>query len=525
MAALETRELGVTGLRQFGGRLSEEWLRRLHGERGQRVYREMADNDETIGAVLFAIEMLIRNAPIRVEAWSQDPIDQYRAEFADSLLDDMSHTRSVLMAEILSMLVFGYSLFELVYKLRVGPEEEDPARRSKHTDGLVGIRKLAPRAQETIFRWNFDEDGGVKGAWQLSPTTFGQRYMPIEKLLLFRTTVRKGNPEGRSALRNCFVPWWRKKSIAEAEAIGISRDLTGLPRFRVPGRILGPNATANEVEQRNGYLDILERLQNDEMAGLMLPSDRDAEGQLQVDFDLVTSGGRRVFDTPAIIQRYDTRIAATLLADFVFLGSGSKTGSYALSSDKTELFATAIGAWLGEIADVLNRHMLPRVFRLNGWPTTDMPRYVFGDIEKPDVDRFAAAIAALTTSGHITPGGQATETHLRAVLGLPEEDALAALPAEPSKPDEGQPPAPTGPAPATPAGPAKDPTTALNGAQVQALMGIVEAAAQSRIPRASALELIVASFPVPRETADRILGDVGKGFKPAIPDESGGPAP
>jgi hypothetical protein len=47
-----TSELGVTGLKVYGGVLSnEEFLRQLSGPRGIKVFREMADNDATVGAL------------------------------------------------------------------------------------------------------------------------------------------------------------------------------------------------------------------------------------------------------------------------------------------------------------------------------------------------------------------------------------------------------------------------------------------------------------------------------------------
>lgn len=63
------------------------------------------------------------------------------------------------------------------------------------------------------------------------------------------------------------------------------------------------------------------------------------------------------------------------------------------------------------------------------------------------------------------------------------------------------------------------PDSALNGAQVASLLEIVGQVAAGKLPRDSALEIIVAAYPVDRATADRILGTVGRGFKaePAAP--------
>ena len=40
-----TTAIGDSGIRMYGGIVVEEFLRELVGERGIKVYREMADND------------------------------------------------------------------------------------------------------------------------------------------------------------------------------------------------------------------------------------------------------------------------------------------------------------------------------------------------------------------------------------------------------------------------------------------------------------------------------------------------
>ena len=43
-------ELGRIGQKRYGGFFYEEFLRELQGRKGVEVYREMADNDDVIGA-------------------------------------------------------------------------------------------------------------------------------------------------------------------------------------------------------------------------------------------------------------------------------------------------------------------------------------------------------------------------------------------------------------------------------------------------------------------------------------------
>ena len=65
---------------------------------------------------------------------------------------------------------------------------------------------------------------------------------------------------------------------------------------------------------------------------------------------------------------------------------------------------------------------------------------------------------------------------------------------------------------------------ALNGAQVTALVDIVEKVAAGTLPRESAVQMIVVAFNVQSTDAEKILGSAGKGFKIEAPAQAA-PAP
>lgn len=513
-----SHEIGVTGLRHQAGRLNEEWLRKLQGDRGRRVYREMDDNDDILGVVRLLFDMFFRNVEWSTTPWSDDPLHIYQAEVAESWRTDMEHTWSDLMSEILTMMTYGFAPFEIVLKRRVGPDESEPWYRSAHSDRLIGIRKIAPRAQESVSRWDISEDGTMNGMYQRPPYTGGEVFIPAAKLVNFRTTSRRNNPEGRSAYRNCVIPYHRKRDISEFEAIGINRDLCGLARMRAPGAALMKDPPPQLAGVRAELEQLLEDVHNDEMSGILLSSDCDPQtGKPLYDFDLVTSGGSARFDTSAIIQRYDVKLAQNFLAGFILLGH-QQHGSFALSDDQTSTFTVALGGWLNGVADTLNRTVMPLMARLNGWATNALPTWTPGDFEKEAVDRLASAITSLTTVGQLTPGDEETENHLRRKLGLPELPEAAEAFTRPAPGQQG--PQGPGPQPAPePGAPlpeeAKD---ALDSAQIQALMGIVVAVASGELPRSSGVELILAGFPLDRADAERIVGDAGRGFVPASPE-------
>ncbi len=391
-------ELGTTGLRRSRGQIHEERLPELQGIKEFRTYDEMSKNDPVVGGMLFAIQMLIRQVAWSVTSASNQPNDMEAADFLTSNMDDMSMTWEDTIAEILSMIPFGFSVHELVYKTRNGPDQEDSNQRSKFSDGRIGWKKLPIRSQETVLEWIFDETGGIRGFEQLDTWTGHRAIIPIEKMLLFRTTAHKGNPQGRSVLRNAFRPWWFKKNIENIRAIGVERDLAGLPIAWVPTRLLDPNCTAADKATLATIKEIVTNVRRDEQEGLVLPLSYDENNNKMFDFGLLTTGGRRQHDTTKIVAEYNQMIATTILADFILLGH-EKVGSFALADSKTDVFGLAIASWLDSIGEVFNRFAIPRLFALNDFNVTELPRLEHAPVETVDIDKLGDFLQKLSLSG------------------------------------------------------------------------------------------------------------------------------
>lgn len=411
-------QVGLTGLEHSGGIVTEEFHPKLRADQGMRVWQEMTDNDPIVGAILKAIDLLIRQVTWTTKAASDSPEDQANAQFIDECMDDMSVSWHDNISEILSMLPYGWSYHELVYKIRRGPDQENPSLRSKYTDGRVGWRKMEIRAQPTRDRWVFDEDdNSLVGMWQTSPPDYKRNFIPIEKALLFRTTTHKANPEGKSVLRNAYRPWVLKKRFEEVEGVGIERDLAGLPIAYVDPAILKDSATDEEKAILAAIKKIVRNIRRDQQEGIIWPQVYDERGNKLYDLQLLNSGGMRQFDVGVIIDRYDRRMAQSVLADFIMLGHES-VGSFALSSSKTRLFAVALGAWLDAIGSVLNRHAIPRLFELNNINPDALPEIVHDDLEIPDLAELADFMAKLSGIGIVFDDDE-SERHLRRIAKLP----------------------------------------------------------------------------------------------------------
>ena len=406
------KEIGRIGQRRFGGIVYEEFLPELRGSRGVEIYHEMSENDDVVGAILYAIEMLVRQTKWNVEPGGSTAKDKEAAEFVESCMDDMQNTWVDTISEILSFLTYGWSYHEIVYKRRMG-NTADTRTRSKYSDGLIGWAKLPIRAQETLYQWEYDENDNLTGMTQMPPPDYGLFTIPLSKALLFRTKSRKDNPEGRSILRNAYRSWHFKRRIQEIEGIGIERDLAGLPVMYAPEGMDIWNDDDDTKKILVRLEEMVRGVRRDEMEGLVLP--------YGFEMKLLSSGGTRQFDTNAIIDRYDTRIAMTVLADFIFLGH-QQNGSWALSSDKTELFAMACGAYLDIIAETFNSQGIPSLIDINGdhfKGITGYPTLVHGDIEDADIQKVSTYIKDMVGIGVLIPD-DGLEDYIRQIGNLPE---------------------------------------------------------------------------------------------------------
>lgn len=414
-------QLGQSGLKRSYGYIYEELLPQLQGRKAINVYQEMSQNSPIIGGMLFAIDTFVRKVAWHVEAASDSDVDKQKAKFVESCKDDMEHTWSEFISEINTMLPYGWSWFEIVYKQRFNDViDEFGTTTSKFNDGMIGWKKFMPIAQESWWRWDFDpESGKTIGMWQRPAPDYSERYLPIGKSLHFRTTSRKDNPEGASILRTAYRPWYFLKRIEEIEAIGVERDLAGIPFATVPAEMLSDTASDAHKQMVQAIIKLVQNVRRDEQEGIVWPQAYDANGNELYTFKLLTSGGTRQFPTQEIITRYEQRIALTALADFLLLGNDSSNGSYALATSKSSMFQAALETWLNIIEDVINDRAIPLLFRQNGINSGPYPKMRHDIVQKPTLPDLATLISAMAGAGAQLFPDTDLENHIREYAELP----------------------------------------------------------------------------------------------------------
>ncbi len=440
-----TDEIGAPGLKEYGGFVREEFVTELQGQRGAQRYREMVDNCPAVDTALKTmVNVSIRSIQDgRVEPFSQDAEDVKRAEFVEECFEDMAHSRTDMDTEALSMFEYGYAPMEIVYKRRAG-YKTDEERSSRFDDEAVGWSKVVLRSQESVLRWDFDEFGRkVLGMIQIPAPSYREFTIPIDRLALFRTTNKLGNPEGRSLLRAAYFAYKFFKRGTAMAWVGAERDLTGIPVLTGPDELFNASPTSDNAAALARLKQIGENIRNDEQACVLLPSGVDPETKQPLySFSLVSSPGTKTIDVPAMTRDQERQILMVLFSDFLLMGH-EKIGTQALFGGRMGLYASQLDALLDRYDEVVNRQMIPRLALMNGWPMDRLPYYKHGTVTETDLDLLGKFLTSYTGAGGIVDPD--LDAYIREQAGWPaaSPEALDLMMAPPQPPPPfGAPPAP-----------------------------------------------------------------------------------
>lgn len=506
-------QAGDVGLKISGGIVQEEYVRGLQGSKARDTWQEMLDSPLP-GAVMSLVSLFAQQVEWTVEpAIEDDEAAQKVADFISENMEGMKTGWNQIVVEALSAYPFGFSLAEPLYEIR--PDSTGTPRYM--------WRDIEPRAQSSVYRWlETDVDGRceVTGVQQLVPTR-GTFDIPLTRLIHFVPRPEKRSPEGRSAYRSGWRAWMYARNLEESEAIGIDRDLTGVPDIQLPPAVMDPNADAARRAVRADWEDKGRKLRRGKLDALVRPSEEIEGKKTGYAVKLMTSGGtqRVVADTP--IRRHETRFLISVLCDFMSLGQEA-VGSKALADSKITLTVAAIGGLLDSYAEAVTKQGAHRLCELNGFPKDLWPEIERGEVMAPELPELIDMLSKAINGGIIVPTQELQDWMVRQIPGAPEPDmskdeemrpgpALVPDPQEQVGPNTQA----VGPGPVVGMpGDAKAADTALNGAQVTAAQGIVQSVVDGQLPRDTAVNMLTEFFNIDAARADRILGSVGRGFIP-----------
>lgn len=334
--------------------------------------------------------------------------EKRQAEIINEMMHDMQdQTWQEFISDALSSNVFGFSVHEKVYRRR------SKSNGSKYNDNIIGWKRLPIRNQETIEKFIFSEDGNdVIGVKQNLSTISDQynRYtnrtlkevvLPRSKIMLFRAGKHKGDPFGKSMLRDAYLAWRFLTVIEEIEANGVAKDLAGLPVLKLPPQYLSQDASPEQKAIRAYYENVMRNLQMNQQSALILPQAYDPDTRNPLfELELLSLNGSKAMDTTKIKEYYKNMIVTALFADVLIMGQQG-SGSLALGQIKNSLSASAAEAMLDKIVNVINNDLIKQTYELNGWDTARMGSMDYDNLENDDLESFSKAVQRFASTSVI----------------------------------------------------------------------------------------------------------------------------
>jgi len=389
-------EVGSSGTELISGILSEEYLSTLQGTQGADIFDKMRRSDAKLKMALMAVTNPIKGAKWSVDAVSDNTEDQVKADFIDHVFfNDHDKSWRGLLHEILTLVPFGYSLFERVHKIESG------VRWGK--ERVICYKTFAFRSQRTIENWNLDDDGILESVSQYA---FGDNQkvvdIPAQFLTLFSLDREGENFEGVSMLRPCYGAWMRKNVYLKLNAIG-------LEKFAVPTPILTVPEGLEAGDQYAQAVNVLKKYLTHEQNFITKP-----EGW---ELDLNTNP----YDPSKVQSAIDAENAEMInafMANFLLLGQ-SGSGSYALSEDLSDFFLSGIEHISELICEVLNDGPVKEIIDLNFGPQKEYPKIKCSGIRDKAGKELSEVIKMMTESKVIIPDAR-LEEYVRMRYDLPE---------------------------------------------------------------------------------------------------------
>ena len=376
-------EVGNTGLNLRGvrGKVEENISKLWKGKNKKDFISEMRLNDPYVNAWINA-----KNAIALKPDWviqPRNPEDSKSKEYADlisnMLFNDMATTFNSFVLNSITMAEYGFAISEIVLKKRQG-KTDNPMTTSLYNDGLFGVAKLSPRWQNSITKWDIDNNGNIENVYQRSDD-FGttDTKMPYKKILHFVMNGYNGNPEGESVLRGTFASYYNKKNIERIQRETFERGFTGILDIQVPPRYMSKKYNTPEGIEMMRVIDaFLRNVKQGKEAGIIRPASKD------FNIELIQGKTGTGLDPDKMIDRYNTEIVMCLLSDS-FMGKSKVYQGASGEQTKTKIYKSFIGIILDEIKEQINKKLIPLLFNINNLDTEYMPYLDYGNLDDLDL--------------------------------------------------------------------------------------------------------------------------------------------
>lgn len=401
------KQKGTSGTEIYSGYYAEEYLNKIRGYRGAKLYDEMRRSDSQVAMLSSVVKNPIKSAKWNIEAVDDSDEEKEIAEFIKFVLfkdiinpeTGKRKTFGEFVEEALSCVEFGFSVFEIVHKSIKG--------HSVWGD-YIGLRDIGFRSQKTIERWALNEDGSINFIHQLADGDLrASAAIPGSSLIVLSMNKEGANYEGISMLRPCYGNWFRKCAYQKFMAIGIEKTAMGVPAAEMSGDFLNED---NYNDQFEALKEVMQQFAAHESQSLVMPA------------GIKLSDYKISFDAEKVqkaIDSEDLKMTKRFLANFMELGVGGGSGSFALGSDLSDVFLSGIEYIADMICEKVNAHIIEDVVKAKYGPRAEYPKLICRGINDKAGKELADIIAILVDRGIVRPTDR-LEDFINDVYGLPQ---------------------------------------------------------------------------------------------------------
>lgn len=358
---------------------------------GLKIYQKMRKNDPIVGGLILLLETVMKRLK-----WE---IIGPNASLVKKMFDEMETPMAQIFGEISEAFCYGFYLGEKVWQVK---------------NGIVTLVDIAPRSQLTIEAIN-DDDGMVLQ----NTDSKGQLTIPYAKCLHITFSTECRNPFGSSILRHLYKPYYYKVSIEAAEALGIERDLGGLPIMTAPegfdfnSAIEGSPTYSEEIAQTLDWaISLVSQVRRDQQQGVVKP--------FGWDFTILRGEQRAAVPTSDIIARYNTEMTTGILANFISLGAFATTNN-ANTEIHVANFLAACESYVNIIAASIDKQIINPICRYNR--IENQPHIALKLKNIGILKALGTFLSSVTEKGLIRPTESIKHTILE-LLDFPDDEPL-----------------------------------------------------------------------------------------------------
>lgn len=330
-------------------------------------FKKMLDNDGTVQALYNTIVMPILGSNWSIESDEDTPEGNKQSDKVETWLrtpphkGGMSTPFDLVIAQALRGVVEGYSGFEKVLEIK---------------DGYIVFRKIAWRDPTTIAILA-DPRGGFNGFKQRA--FIGDKYeevtIPLERSFLYTYGKEFHNLKGRSAFTSAYSSYDKKRRLyylaeqqAQSDALKI--------------KVVTGKEKANQ-DELDATVEAVDELGFKATVGL-------PHG-----YNLTALNNATAMDLLPLIEHHNAEMARSVLAMFILLGTGSKTGSYSLSQDQSDFFIQALMSIRKSLENHITSYLISDLYAYN-FEKPVYGTFKFEDITDSTIDLLKQVFIKLT---------------------------------------------------------------------------------------------------------------------------------